>query len=315
MPSLLASTSLAVKRDRAALAASPSPRPSLGWKRSMCRRLASRRRAPSARPSRRASRPGRERKASRSRQSGHRSSRSLGPDAPVARRSLLVQAEAGVALRRVARSCSPKITSPGVRAECRWTTSRSASRRSRSRSMLMIGVMPLPALMNSSRVGQRVGQHEVPSTPPRRTIVPGCAWRDEVRRDHALVDELGRDAMQPVGAPGVRGQRVGAPVADAVDHDADAQVLAGLVAGPLPAGLDQDGHRVVGLALHALDAPAELARGPQRVDQLEVVVGQQRREEGAHRAQRTPLQRRDPGSGAALSHRLSRRVPGKARGP
>ena len=36
-----------------------------------------------------------------------------------------------------------------------------ASPRARSqRSMLMIGVMPLPALMNSSRRGQRVGQHE-----------------------------------------------------------------------------------------------------------------------------------------------------------
>ena len=70
----------------------------------------------------------------------------------------------------------------------------------------------------------------------------------------------------------------------AVDDEADAQVLAGLVARPLPAGLDEDRHRVVGLALDALDAPAQLLRRPQRVDQLEVVVGQQRREQRAQRA-------------------------------
>ena len=71
---------------------------------------------------------------------------------------------------------------------------------------------------------------------------------------------------------------------DAVDDDADAQVLAGLVALPLPARLDHDRRRVVGLALDALDAAAQLLRGPQRVDQLEVVVGQQRREQGPQRA-------------------------------
>ncbi len=39
--------------------------------------------------------------------------------------------------------------------------------------MLMIGVMPLPALMNSSLRGNGSGSTNVPSTPPRRTIVPG----------------------------------------------------------------------------------------------------------------------------------------------
>ena len=124
----------------------------------------------------------------------------------------------------------------------------------------------------------------------------------EPRRDDALLDELGRDADEAVRAPGVRGQRVGAPVVHAVDHEADAQVLAGLVAGPLPAGLDEDGHRVVGLALDALDAPAELLRRPERVDELEVVVGQQRREQRAHGVERAALQHGDVGSGATLGH-------------
>ena len=39
--------------------------------------------------------------------------------------------------------------------------------------MLMIGVMPLPALMNSSLSGSGSGSRKSPSTPPRETIVPG----------------------------------------------------------------------------------------------------------------------------------------------
>ena len=80
-------------------------------------------------------------------------------------------------------------------------------------------------------------------------------------------------AMQPVLAVGVRGQRVRAPVADAVDVDADPHVLARAVAGPAVAGLDQDRRRLGGLVLDSLDPPAQLARGPQRVDQLQIVVG------------------------------------------
>ena len=39
--------------------------------------------------------------------------------------------------------------------------------------MLMIGVMPLPALMNSSLSGGGSGSTNAPSTPPSETIVPG----------------------------------------------------------------------------------------------------------------------------------------------
>ena len=39
--------------------------------------------------------------------------------------------------------------------------------------MLMIGVMPLPALMNSSLSGSSSGSRNSPSTPPSDTIVPG----------------------------------------------------------------------------------------------------------------------------------------------
>src|SRR4029079_7731616 len=150
-------------------------------------------------------------------------------------------------------------------------------RRSRWRSMLITGVMPLPALMKSSLSGSAPGSLNVPSTPPSRTIAPGCAWRrdrppppagpddrarfrlaDEERRDDALLDELGRDADAAVRPARIRCQRVRAPVVHAVDHDADAQVLPGLVPRPLPPRLDEDRRGVGGLALDPLDPAAQL---------------------------------------------------------
>ena len=47
--------------------------------------------------------------------------------------------------------------------------------RSMLRIMLMIGVMPLPAVMKRSRGGTRSGRVNTPSTPPRRTMSPGFA--------------------------------------------------------------------------------------------------------------------------------------------
>ena len=67
------------------------------------------------------------------------------------------------------------MTSSSVRAECRWTAFPTASMRSRLRSMLMIGVTPLPAEMNSNRSGGSSGSTKSPSTPPRRTMSPGRA--------------------------------------------------------------------------------------------------------------------------------------------
>ena len=132
-------------------------------------------------------------------------------------------------------------------------------------------------------LGRRVGKHERPLDPAEADDVARSRVLVEERRDDALVDGLRSDRDPAVGPVGIGGQRVGAPVMDAVDDDADPQVLAGLVALPLESGPDQDRDRVVVLALDALDPPAELAGRPQRVDQLEVVVGQKRGEKPAHR--------------------------------
>ena len=125
--------------------------------------------------------------------------------------------------------------------------------------MLAIGVMPLPALMKSSFSGSGVGQHEgaFDAAEPDQVAGPGAAH--QVGRDLAGLDQFRGDRDAAVGAAGVGGQRVGAPVVDAVDDDADPQVLARLVAAPLVAGADQDGRRLGGLRLDPLDPAAQFA--------------------------------------------------------
>ena len=68
--------------------------------------------------------------------------------------------------------------------------------------MLMIGVMPLPALMNSIFDGSGSGSVKTPSISPSRTISPGRIFSHQVRRHHAAVDLLGRHADQAVLRPG-----------------------------------------------------------------------------------------------------------------
>jgi len=151
-------------------------------------------------------------------------------------------------------------------------------------------------------LGDLVGEHERALDPTETYERPGLGVAVEERRDLAVPDQLGGDRDAPVRAPGVRRQRVRAPMVDPVDDHPDPQVLTGLVPRPLPPGLDRDRHRVVGLALDALDAAAQLRRVPERVDQLQIVVGQERREQRAQSAQRSPLYRRNLRCGASFSH-------------
>ncbi len=65
--------------------------------------------------------------------------------------------------------------------------------------MLMIGVIPLPALMKSSLSGTSSGRMNSPSIPPRPTIVPGSAstrngetWPESTRFGVMLISPSSR---------------------------------------------------------------------------------------------------------------------------
>ena len=63
----------------------------------------------------------------------------------------------------------------------------------------------------------------------------------------------------------------------------DADVLAGLiVAGKAPSGFDRDRGRVFGFPANIDDEATQFPRRPQRIEQFEVVVGQQRRRRTSH---------------------------------
>ena len=209
----------------------------------------------------------------------------LGPRRP--------HAAAGSRRGRVASSASSaaNITSDSVGAECTWTTSVIWSRRASVRSIDITGVMPEPAVRNNTDAGAGSGMTKLPCGAASRTIVPGATPPTRWRRQEALGHRLDRDgdgACSPV--TGRRRQRVRPPPPAAVDQHADADVLAGLVVEvKSPPRLDHQRRRVDGLAADLDHAAAQFARRPQRIGQLQVVVGQQRRgDPPGDRAQRVP---------------------------
>ncbi len=140
--------------------------------------------------------------------------------------------------------------------------------------------MPLPPTRNSDLAGGGSGSTKSPLGVASRTIVPGCEAVDQVGGEEALGHRAHGDGQVAAGLHRRRAHRVGAPVELAVDLDPDADVLAGpVLVAPAPAGPDHQGRGVLGLGDDLLDPAAQLARAPQRVEQGQVVVGEQRRRE------------------------------------
>ena len=154
----------------------------------------------------------------------------------------------------------------------------------RLRSIPMTGVMPEPAVTNSS-LSWSLLEDELAGRLLEVDERAGAGLVDEVVADQAVGHGLDGDRDPAVGA-GAVGQRVGAPLADAVDVDADAEVLAGHVAGPVGAGADHDGGGVGGLGVDLLDPAAQVGAGAQRGEEVEVVGGEQRRGRGLGQADR-----------------------------
>ncbi len=145
------------------------------------------------------------------------------------------------------------------------------ARENRLRSMPITGVMPEPAVTSSSFSGMRLRQHELALGLLELDHLATAGLVHEVVGDDSVGDRLDGEADAAIGA-GPVGQRVGAPQTHSLDLDADPDVLAGHVAGPVLAGLDHDRRGIGGLGVHRDDPAAELGSRAQRVEHVEDVV-------------------------------------------
>jgi hypothetical protein len=106
---------------------------------------------------------------------------------------------------------------------------------------------------------------------------------DQMCRQEAFGSRLDGDRDQFLVAPWDRRERVGPPMPAPTNSQPDAEVLAGLVvAGKAPSGFDRYRGRVFGFPANIDDEPTQFPRGPQRIEQFKVVIGQQRRRRASH---------------------------------
>lgn len=105
---------------------------------------------------------------------------------------------------------------------------------------------------------------------------------DQMAGEEPLRHGLHRDRDEPLalmlGIGPIRraGQRIRAPMPAALHQHADTDVLArGEFEVETPARLDHQGDRIRGLLAHLHNAPAQFPRGPQRIHQMQIVIGQQ----------------------------------------
>src|SRR5205823_1818479 len=161
----------------------------------------------------------------------------------------------------------------------------SCSQRCSKASSISAG--PQRKVSRSRQSGQSWSRSAGVSRPSPRRVC--CSWRrspgggrGKVREWVAAVTAVGGGGGWRVMA-GVERNRLGAPVALPLDVEADPDVLAWLVPRPGVTRPDQDGHRIPRLVVQFLNPAAKLPRGPKRIDQLQIVVREQRRGEGADR--------------------------------
>ena len=226
---------------------------------------------------RRAGRPGRRRGCVRSARSGTRSARSSTSRTPCS--------SSYRATRRIAPAASSasrsrmKIESGWLGAT--WTTTMSWSSLRVGRQHAVVGAREEVAQhADDRRDAGAGGDHEELAALGRQHELAGRLLEVDQRAGRGAVDEVVADQAVGHGLDGDRdaavaaravGERVGAPLAYAVDVDADAEVLAGHVAGPVGAGADHDGGGVGGLGVDRLDAAAQVGAGAQRGEEVEEV--------------------------------------------
>ncbi len=139
--------------------------------------------------------------------------------------------------------------------------------------MPMTGVMPLPAVTSAACAAPATGSTNSPIADSSRTIVPTGVSVHEMAGDDPALVLLDGDAQLAVALGAAEG--VDAPVAHAVDVDADADVLA----GPWPVQVRPG--RMVRVAAREVSRwtsttrPRSSVIDPQRVDEPEEVLGEQ----------------------------------------
>ena len=253
----------------------PSPAATtVGRNRSVCSRSAMPSVVPALLRGHRAARPARRPTSARSAMSSTRSSRRATSSIPSV--SVCFSTSRIRPWRASMRSSPPKMTSSAVGAEC-TTTMSTSSRSARLRNMPITGVMPLPAVRNRI-FGRWLVRTEGEVAGGLVELDDGADGgpSDQVVADHAVRDRLHGDRDAAVMSLVFGCQRVGPPLPDPVDVDADAHVLAGGVGAPAATGLDHHGDRVTGLGVDRDDAAAQVGARAQRVDDVEVVGRDQR---------------------------------------
>ena len=244
----------------------------------------------------------------RSRQSGTSSANRDRSSRPLLRVEPQPQPVAAVARVPARPSSSANSTSDSVGAECKWTTSVIWLRRASVRSIDITGVMPEPPVRNSTDARRGIGHHEVALRRGQPHDRAGRHPADQVRRQETLGHRLDGDR------DGARRCGTGLEVSEYDRHrqrpsisSTDPDVLAGLVVeGEAPAGLDDQRRGVDGLPAHLQYAAPQFARRPQRVGQLQVVVGKQRRGDAPRDgAQRVPARVLGAATGRTVSATLA----------
>ena len=98
-----------------------------------------------------------------------------------------------------------------------------------------------------------------------------------MRRQEPFGGRLDGDRYQFLVALRNRRQRVGPPVPATIDTQTDSNVLPGsVIAGEAPARFDRHAGRVLGFLPNRHDLAAQFPGRPQRVEQFQIVIGQQR---------------------------------------
>ena len=176
------------------------------------------------------------------------------------------------------------MTSRGVRAECSRTTSASASR-APQRAQHAHDRRDPAARADEQQLarGTRAGSTNSPSTPPRRTIDPAAPGGPDSGDTSPASTSFGVMLIHPSRRPGRRSANTPASGGPRSPRP-DPQILPRLVARPLPARTDHTPsprpRSPAGCARSGRAAPAR----PERIDQLQIVIGQQRREERPHQS-------------------------------